>query len=225
MVTEFICPWLIMPLLLTGGLYLCFEGAEKLAEKWLHSPVKDEDEDAGDTTELSVGEYEQKKVAGAIRTDFILSAEIIVIALGTVQNQNALNQILVMSFVALLMTAGVYGIVAAIVKLDDLGFYLERHAGQSRLLRNTGKILIHTAPRLMKLLTVVGTAAMFLVGGSLVVHQLSVVHHLLEHLLVWLPDSGIFHTPAELVAHSVTGLMLGMVLVIAVHLMKKSAAL
>ncbi|CAM3745872.1 Inner membrane protein YedI [Vibrio aerogenes CECT 7868] len=214
-------PWMMMPLLLIGGLYLCFEGAEKLAEKWLHASDPDEDEASREVAGLSVEEYEQRKVAGAIRTDFILSAEIIVIALGTVQEQSALNQILVMSFVAILMTAGVYGIVAAIVKLDDLGFYLERHAGRSRLLKNTGKVLVHTAPKLMKLLTVVGTAAMFLVGGNLVIHQWSFAHHLLDHMTGWLPESGSLQTIAGLIVHSITGLVLGMVLVVVWHLFKR----
>ncbi|MDW2245528.1 DUF808 domain-containing protein, partial [Vibrio sp. 1287] len=117
-----IIPWLIMPLLLIGGLFLCFEGAEKVLEKLFpHSHPHEEKEELVDTGE-SLEEYEKRKVAGAIRTDFILSAEIIVIALGTVTGASLVTQILVVSLIAVIMTIGVYGLVAGIVKLDDLGF-------------------------------------------------------------------------------------------------------
>ncbi|TXY26145.1 DUF808 domain-containing protein [Vibrio mimicus] len=189
LIISSIAPWLIMPLLLLGGLFLCFEGAEKILEKWLHPvPKQDAEQRAaammteGLETE-SVAEYEKRKIGGAIRTDFILSAEIIVIALGTVQGQSMLTQILVVSLIAIIMTIGVYGLVAGIVKLDDLGFYLQRQSKGQGLKASLGGVLVRFAPKLMKGLTVVGTAAMFLVGGGIVVHNVPAVHHALEPIL------------------------------------------
>ncbi len=195
LIISSIAPWLIMPLLLLGGLFLCFEGAEKILEKWLHpAPKQDAEQRAAaimmteglETESLateSVAEYEKRKIGGAIRTDFILSAEIIVIALGTVQGQSMLTQILVVSLIAVIMTIGVYGLVAGIVKLDDLGFYLQRQSKGQGLKASLGGVLVRFAPKLMKGLTVVGTAAMFLVGGGIVVHNVPVVHHVLEPIL------------------------------------------
>ncbi|MDN3611855.1 DUF808 domain-containing protein [Vibrio ostreicida] len=174
LISSFI-PWLIMPLLLIGGLFLCFEGAEKLVERCLHpTPEAQEDQDLPSG---SIEEYERIKVAGAIRTDFILSAEIIVIALGTVQGHSLMTQVIVVSLIAVLMTIGVYGLVAGIVKLDDLGFYLNRISGGRGVRAKLGQGLIVFAPKLMKFLTVVGTAAMFLVGGGIIVHNVSMLHH------------------------------------------------
>ncbi|MDP4494247.1 DUF808 domain-containing protein [Vibrio sp. AH4] len=194
LIISSIAPWLIMPLLLLGGLFLCFEGAEKILEKWLHPvPKQDAEQRAAammteglETESLateSVAEYEKRKIGGAIRTDFILSAEIIVIALGTVQGQSMLTQILVVSLIAVIMTIGVYGLVAGIVKLDDLGFYLQRQSKGQGLKASLGGVLVRFAPQLMKGLTVVGTAAMFLVGGGIVVHNVPTVHHSLEPML------------------------------------------
>ncbi|KUI97526.1 DUF808 domain-containing protein [Vibrio sp. MEBiC08052] len=206
-----IAPWLIMPLLLIGGLYLCFEGAEKVIEKYGHSPHQDAEPEEEEES-LSLEAYEKRKVAGAIRTDFILSAEIIVIALGTVQGQTALNQILVMSFVAILMTAGVYGLVAGIVKLDDLGFYLERRSRSRGILHVIGQMLIHAAPRFMKLLTVVGTLAMFLVGGSIITHQVVLLHHGIESLIHGIPDIYLMQSVGRLVGQSLIGFLAGLIL-------------
>lgn len=194
LIISSIVPWLIMPLLLLGGLFLCFEGAEKILEKWLH-PAHEHDaaqdsavvEDAGvanpQLANEDLADYEKRKIGGAIRTDFILSAEIIVIALGTVQGQPMLTQILVVSLIAIAMTFGVYGLVAGIVKLDDLGFYLQRQSQGKGLTANMGNLLVRFAPKLMKGLTIVGTAAMFLVGGGIVVHNVAALHHMLEPLL------------------------------------------
>lgn len=173
-------PWAVTPLLMIGGLYLCFEGVEKLAHKWLHSA----DEDAAhhaeelaavadETVDLAV--FEAEKIKGAIRTDFVLSAEIIVIALGTVADKPFTSQVAVLSGIGLIMTVGVYGFVAAIVKMDDLGLYLLQKG--SSIARAIGKGLLLTAPKLMKALTVIGTAAMFLVGGGILTHGLPPVHH------------------------------------------------
>ena len=177
-------PWLITPMLLLGGLFLCFEGFEKVVEKMLH-PVgpKDSDElELMDAAEDLV-EFEKTKIQGAIRTDFILSAEIIVIALGTVQESAMLTQVLVVSVIALLMTIGVYGLVAGIVKLDDAGLYLARTSEPGTLKRGFGESLIKAAPYLMKFLAIVGTIAMFLVGGGIVVHSMPYSHILIDHLV------------------------------------------
>ncbi|MDF4306408.1 DUF808 domain-containing protein, partial [Vibrio parahaemolyticus] len=179
-----IIPWLIMPLLLIGGLFLCFEGAEKVLEKLFpHSHPHEEKEELVDTGE-SLEEYEKRKVAGAIRTDFILSAEIIVIALGTVTGASLVTQILVVSLIAVIMTIGVYGLVAGIVKLDDLGFYLEIRSKGKGWMAKVGSALVAFAPKLMKLLTIVGTAAMFLVGGGIVVHNVPAIHHFVEPIIM-----------------------------------------
>ncbi|UPQ89638.1 DUF808 domain-containing protein [Vibrio sinaloensis] len=179
-------PWLIMPLLLLGGLFLCFEGAEKVIEKLFHPRPHSPNE--GATSDLSAEEYERSKIKGAIRTDFILSAEIIVIALGTVQGQAMTTQILVVSLIALVMTIGVYGLVAAIVKLDDLGLYLVRRSQPQSVSMSLGQGLIAFAPKLMKVLAVVGTAAMFLVGGGIVVHNVALIHHWVEPLILNFSD-------------------------------------
>ncbi|ASA57302.1 DUF808 domain-containing protein [Vibrio gazogenes] len=211
-----VAPWLIMPLLLLGGLYLCFEGAEKVIEKYSHSPHQDAEQaqQEEDESSLSLEAYEKRKVAGAIRTDFILSAEIIVIALGTVQGQSALDQILVMSFVAVLMTAGVYGLVAGIVKLDDLGFYLERRSHSRGIFHVIGQMLIHAAPRFMKILTVVGTLAMFLVGGSIITHQVMILHHGIESFVHWIPDVSLMHSVGRLIGQSLIGFLAGLILAV-----------
>lgn len=184
LISAFI-PWLIKPLLLIGGLYLCFEGIEKVLESL--SRPSDESSAAQRRLEKisgSIEEYEQKKVAGAIRTDFILSAEIIVIALGTVAQQELLVQLVVVSIVAVLMTIGVYGLVAGIVKLDDLGFYLKQKFKSNSWATSIGQGLIVFAPKLMKVLTVVGTLAMFLVGGGIVVHSFPTLQNLIDPIAV-----------------------------------------
>ena len=169
-------PWLITPLLMVGGLFLCFEGAEKLVEKFVSRPKND---DVNENESLDLVEYEKQKVKGAIRTDFVLSAEIIVITLGTVAGASLLNQALVLSVIAVIMTIGVYGLVAAIVKLDDVGLYLLTQAKLTgnRFKELLGKGLLAAAPRLMAFLAFAGTVAMFLVGGGILVHGISVFHH------------------------------------------------
>ncbi len=167
-------PWLVTPLLILGGLYLCFEGVEKL----LHSPAKDESHreklrKAIAEPAVDMVAFEKKKIQGAIRTDFVLSAEIIVIALGIVANQPFVTQVAVVSTIAILMTVGVYGLVAGIVKLDDAGLFLSQLPGEGllqRLRRKFGSLLVTFAPYLMKGLSIVGTAAMFLVGGGILTH-------------------------------------------------------
>ncbi|MGX9417601.1 DUF808 domain-containing protein [Vibrio sp. RC27] len=202
-------PWIIIPMLLMGGLYLCFEGAEKVVEKFFHKKSA-EDKDADPLKGMSVEEYERKKINGAIRTDFILSAEIIVIVLGTVQGAALISQILVVSLIAIAMTIGVYGLVAGIVKLDDLGFYLERKSGGEGVLNSIGQGIISFAPKLMKTLGFVGTIAMFLVGGGIVVHNIEWVHHILVALIK--PESmGSFTIVAESLLTGVIGFAVGLV--------------
>lgn len=179
-------PWGVTPLLIAGGLYLCYEGVEKLAHSFLH----EKDEDRQHRTELvkaiadpavDMVAFEKDKIKGAIRTDFILSAEIIVIALGTVTEASLMQQVIVVGGIALIMSVGVYGVVAGIVKLDDIGLYLSRKT--SRLQQAIGNALVSGAPYLMKTLSVVGTAAMFMVGGSILTHGIPFLHHLSVSLI------------------------------------------
>ncbi len=186
-------PWLITPLLMIGGAYLCYEGFEKVAHKWLHSEEElDADHDemiqAVANPEVDMVAFEQDKIRGAIRTDFILSAEIIVIALGTVSSAPFATQAAVVSAIAILMTIGVYSLVAGIVKLDDVGLHLIKDKTQSSwgaLKRRIGDGLLWFAPKLMKTLMVVGTAAMFLVGGSILLHGIPNAHEWVHHSVEW----------------------------------------
>jgi len=185
-----IAPWAITPLLVLGGIYLCFEGVEKLAHRWMSTGSHHAAEAAAHTAHqgasVEAGQTEREKIRGAIRTDFILSAEIIVIALGTVAGATLPVRIGVLTAVAVIMTVGVYGAVAAIVKLDDLGLHLSRASGQAasaRLKRTAGAAIVSAAPWLMKSLSVIGTAAMFLVGGGILVHGVPALHHAVEQVL------------------------------------------
>ena len=175
---------LITPLLMIGGAFLCYEGVEKLAHKLLHSRIDEANHHAelvhavADES-VDMVAFEKDKIKGAIRTDFILSAEIIVISLGTVATQPFARQLAVLVAIALIMTVGVYGLVGAIVKLDDLGLRLTREgAGKASALLGRG--ILAFAPRLMKFLSVAGTAAMFLVGGGILVHGIPALHHMAE---------------------------------------------
>ncbi|MEZ8165683.1 DUF808 domain-containing protein [Vibrio tasmaniensis 1F-187] len=213
LISAFI-PWLIMPLLVIGGLFLCFEGAEKILEKLFpHTHQHDEKEEDTSTGE-SIEEYEKRKVSGAIRTDFILSAEIIVIALGTVTGTSILTQILVVSLIAVVMTIGVYGLVAGIVKLDDLGFYLQRTSNGSTIKTRLGDGLVAFAPKLMKMLAVVGTAAMFLVGGGIVVHNVPAIHHLIEPIIMDFSGHTIATAVVPTLLNGVIGVLAGLIVVV-----------
>ncbi len=173
-------PWAITPLLMVGGLYLSLEGVEKLAHKWLHQPADDAAQHAETLAAVAnpaidLAAFEADKIKGAIRTDFVLSAEIIVIALGTVAGQPFATQLTVLAGIGVIMTVGVYGFVAAIVKMDDLGLYLLKGVGS--LAGTIGRGLLIAAPKLMHALTVIGTAAMFLVGGGILSHGIAPLHH------------------------------------------------
>ena len=183
-----VAPWAILPLLMLGGAFLCFEGFEKLAHRWMHSKAEDETHReelsaALQDPSVDLAALERSRIEGAIRTDFVLSAEIVVITLGIVADAAFGTQVAVLAGIGLLMTVGVYGLVAGIVKLDDLGLFLSRQAGEGRwpaLLRWLGWRIMAAAPWLMKLLSVVGTAAMFLVGGGIVVHGIPGTHAVVE---------------------------------------------
>ncbi|MUL03433.1 DUF808 family protein [Aliivibrio fischeri] len=217
-----IAPWLITPLLLIGGLFLCFEGAEKVHEKFFeHHDAKKEHKKEKETNPEDIADYEQKKIKGAVRTDFILSAEIIVIALGTVQGHPFLTQVLVMSLIAVLMTIGVYGLVAGIVKMDDLGFYLQRKSEGKGVIGSIGNGLVAMAPKLMKLLTVVGTIAMFLVGGGIVVHSLPFVHHALESVMNLLPSIPYVSVTYPTIGNGFIGLFSGFILLFIMAMYQK----
>lgn len=185
-----VAPWAITPLLMVGGAFLCFEGFEKLAHKLSHGQADVRAEHAalaeaiGDP-DTDMAAFEKKKIQGAIRTDFILSAEIIVIALGTVQDAAFLTQVAVITGIAVIMTVGVYGVVAGIVKLDDAGLHLMQTGSADvwgGFKRALGRGILRAAPYLMKTLSVVGTAAMFMVGGGILVHGLPNSHQVLHHL-------------------------------------------
>jgi len=178
-------PWAVTPLLMLGGAYLCYEGFEKLAHKFMHSKHEDEAHHAelvGALNDPAVDmlAFEKDKVQGAVRTDFILSAEIIVISLGTVAGASFVQQLTVLAGIAAIMTVGVYGVVAGIVKLDDVGLYLAKK--DSGFAQGIGRVLLHTAPVMMKGLAIVGTAAMFMVGGGILTHGLPFAHHLIEDI-------------------------------------------
>jgi predicted DNA repair protein MutK len=201
-----LAPWAIIPLLMVGGLYLCYEGCEKLAHKFLHPAT-----DHAAAHPPVEPESEATKIKGAIRTDFVLSAEIIAITLGTVAGKGFTTQLMVLSAIAVLMTVGVYGLVAGIVKLDDAGLALAR--ARQAFLRAAGRGILAVAPKLMKLLSVLGTAAMFLVGGGIVAHGIPPLHHAIEHAAESLARHG---GPAAWVApltpavlHGITGLVAG----------------
>lgn len=166
-------PWLVTPLLMIGGVYLCYEGFEKLAHRFLHNAIeetthKKELSEAIANPAIDLVAYEREKIKGAIRTDFILSAEIIVIALGIVANETLITRIGVLIAIALVMTIAVYGLVTVIIKLDDLGFWLQKKSNTT--LTIIGQFLLNAAPWLMRFLSVAGTVAMFLVGGNILIH-------------------------------------------------------
>ena len=183
---SYFIPWLITPLLMVGGAYLCFEGFEKIAHKFLHSPEQDaaheeEIKKALDNPAVDLVALEKDKIKGAIRTDFVLSAEIIVISLGTVATATFTKQASVVTAIAIIMTVGVYGLVAGIVKLDDLGLHLLQKTSKSA--RAFGHGIMWFAPKLMKTLAIVGTAAMFMVGGGILVHGFPWLAHAVEGLI------------------------------------------
>jgi uncharacterized protein len=194
-------PWAVTPLLMVGGAFLCYEGFEKLAHKFMHSKHEEETEhselvEAVNNPAVDMAAFEREKIEGAIRTDFVLSAEIIAITLGTVATEAFGIQVAVLSGIGVIMTAGVYGIVAGIVKLDDAGLFLSKRKGDgslSKIQRSIGKSILLAAPYLMKGLSIAGTAAMFIVGGGILTHGVPVMSewiHGLEHEAGTIPSIG-----------------------------------
>ncbi|CBL47066.1 conserved hypothetical protein [gamma proteobacterium HdN1] len=213
-------PSLIVPLLMLGGAFLCFEGAEKIVHKLHHA--KGDDSAKADITEqyADLAAMEKDKIKGAVRTDFILSAEIIVIALGTIAAAPFVQQVSVLIAIALVMTAGVYGLVAGIVKIDDAGLWLGRR--ESSVSQAFGRFLLNLAPWLMKFLAFAGTLAMFLVGGGILVHGIAPLHHVVEGLaqssgVAWLVSNSL-----NALAGLVAGLLILAVLKAKQRLQKKS---
>ena len=220
-------PWLVTPLLMIGGAYLCFEGCEKLAHKYLHSKEEvearhEELVQAMVDTDKDVLTMEQDKIKGAVRTDFILSAEIIAITLGTVQSQPITTQITVLTGIAILMTVGVYGLVGAIVKIDDFGLHLTRKVGSSprmKMKRSLGRGILVAAPYLMKALSIAGTIAMFLVGGGILTHGVPAIHHWAESVSQSM--AGWMQTAVSLSVDAATGLLAGALVLAGVTLVKR----
>lgn len=209
-ISQFL-PVIIIPMLMLGGAFLCYEGFEKIFEKFFHKISKNRPnvEELPTDKNFNIAELESEKIKGAIRTDFILSAEIIVITLGTVAQSSLQKQALVLVGIAVLMTIGVYGLVAAIVKLDDLGLYLNQKG--SAFVRKFGQSILLFAPYLMKSLGIIGTVAMFLVGGGIISHNISILHHLIENL------NGVF----SLIFDLILGLVVGAFVFLNVSILKK----
>ncbi|GKT01172.1 DUF808 domain-containing protein [Acidovorax sp. SUPP3434] len=228
LISAFI-PWAVTPLLMVGGAFLCFEGAEKLAHRFLpHGDAPKEEAGreahalANANPAVDIAAFEKDKVKGAVRTDFILSAEIIAITLGTVASAPFGQQVAVLAGIALIMTVGVYGLVAGIVKLDDLGLWLTRKTG--RAAQALGRGIVAAAPWLMKVLSVAGTAAMFLVGGGILVHGVPVVHHAVEGLAAsaaqW-PAGGLWRVLVPNLLNAVVGIVAGAAVLAVVTLVQR----
>ena len=212
---------IITTLMIIGGAFLCFEGVEKLAHKFLHSPAEKEAAvaqllEAAADEKVDLVAHEKDKIKGAIRTDFILSAEIIAITLGTVAGQDFWTQLAVLVGIALLMTVGVYGLVGGIVKLDDLGLWLSQKASSAAQALGRGSLWL--APWLMKFLSVAGTAAMFLVGGGIIAHGIGPLHHLIQD---WKAAAGGMGWLLEMLANAVVGIVVGGIVVAVVTAVQK----
>jgi len=233
-------PPLITVLLVIGGLFLCYEGAEKVSEKLLHvvgyskGHTKSDKQQAQQERIAALADdnvdlvaLEKEKIKGAIRTDFILSAEIVVIVLGTVKDVSFEMQVMVVSAMALMITVGVYGLVAAIVKLDDLGLYLLRKSvsgSYNTIQRFAGRSLLIFAPNLMKTLSIVGTIAMFLVGGGILVHSFAWLHQQVHHIVVWLAGhiGSIADSIGSLFIEAGIGLIAGIIVLLVITLITRA---
>ena len=221
---SYFAPWLVTPLLMIGGAFLCYEGFEKLAHKFLHSKA----EDAARQEELvnamtdsgkDMVALEKEKIKGAVRTDFILSAEIIAITLGTVQASPLTTQITVLTSIAILMTVGVYGLVAGIVKIDDAGLHLTQKHAAGGFKHRFGLGILWFAPYMMKSLSIVGTAAMFLVGGGILTHGFPIIQHWVEGVIAG--QNGFIGTLVSLGTDAVTGIVAGALVLAAVTVIKR----
>jgi len=217
-------PWAVTPLMMIGGAFLCYEGVEKLAHKFFHREEREiahaERVEAVVDESVDMVAFEKDKIKGAIRTDFILSAEIIVISLGTVADAEFSRQVATLITIALLMTVGVYGLVAGIVKLDDAGLHLSTRPGRgppTRALRALGRGIIYSAPWLMKGLAIAGTTAMFLVGGGILTHSIPLVHHAIADLA----PAGFAGTLVSMTGDAVFGIAIGIVVLFVVNAIQR----
>jgi predicted DNA repair protein MutK len=227
-----LAPWAVTPLLMVGGAFLCFEGVEKLAHKFLHGPAEERAHHAqviaavSDPT-VDMVALEKDKIRGAVRTDLVLSAEIVAIALGIVAQAPFVTRVAVLSGLGLLMTVGVYGLVAAIVKLDDLGLYLtetsRRSGGSAGPRRALGAAILSTAPLLMKLLSIAGTAAMFLVGGGILTHGIPPVHDWVHHQAERFHSVPGADAALSVLANVVVGVAAGALIVLVVTIARRAA--
>lgn len=212
LIISALIPWAIIPLLMLGGAFLCFEGFEKVAHKFFHKEESDahhkEITEALLNPEVDMVEFEKDKIKGAIRTDFILSAEILVITLGTVAGAALSRQLSVLVAIAVIVTVGVYGLVAGIVKIDDAGLAMMKSSKASA--RSFGRGLVAFAPKLMKFLSVAGTLAMFTVGGSIIAHGIHPVAHAIEGIV----GTGSFSGLTKFVVEGLFGVIVGAVLVV-----------
>jgi len=220
-----VAPWLINPLLMIGGLFLCYEGVEKVLHSLQHKKAKTGEaaQEELEQIETDLATFEKDKIKGAIRTDFILSAEIVVISLGTVATAAFGTKVMVLSVIAILMTVGVYGFVAMIVKIDDLGLYLTQKT--SNVKQSIGRGLLVFAPKLMKTLTIVGTIAMFLVGGGIITHAVSTLHHWSEEAvdhIQHIPTVGsVIGALTPTLINLLIGIVAGLAVVLVVGLIQK----
>ncbi|MFW1734181.1 DUF808 domain-containing protein [Acinetobacter sp. ULE_I001] len=220
-----VAPWLINPLLMIGGLFLCYEGVEKVLHSLQHKKAKTGEaaQEEFEQIETDLATFEKDKIKGAIRTDFILSAEIVVISLGTVAAATFGTKVMVLSVIAILMTVGVYGFVAMIVKIDDLGLYLTQQT--SNVKQSIGRGLLVFAPKLMKTLTIVGTIAMFLVGGGIITHAVSTLHHWSEEAvdhIQHIPTVGsVIGALTPTLINLLIGIVAGLAVVLVVGLIQK----
>lgn len=220
-------PWAVTPLLMVGGAFLCFEGFEKIAHKFMHTGTGQAEQHKKLATALAnpaadMVALEKDKIKGAIRTDFILSAEIIAITLGTVQASPFITQLTVLSAIALVMTLGVYGLVAGIVKLDDGGLFLSQRIGTgvwTDVQRTVGRGILWVAPWLMKALSVAGTIAMFLVGGGILTHGITPLHHWIEALAE--KAGGFMASVIPVSVDALVGVIAGALVLLVVTLVKK----
>lgn len=225
LVISAFAPWLVTPLLMAGGAFLCFEGFEKLAHRRLPTEAEDQAEQARQARlaralndpQLDLAALERDKIKGAVRTDFILSAEIIAITLGTVAASPFGTQVTVLCGIAIAMTVGVYGLVAAIVKLDDLGLWLSQRTQPAA--QGLGRGILAAAPWLMRGLSVAGTAAMFLVGGGILVHGVPALHHAITGAVQGLGSVAEWLLPV--LADAAVGLVAGALVLAAVSLAKR----
>ncbi|MCK6418330.1 MAG: DUF808 domain-containing protein [Alphaproteobacteria bacterium] len=209
-------PWAIMPLMVLGGSYLCFEGVEKLIHAWQHRT--DAHPEAEALAVLDDAALEAQKVRSAIRTDLILSAEIIVVSLGAVAAASFMTKAVTLVLIGLIMTVGIYGLVGGLVKLDDIGLHL---LTRGRWKKKLGKALVHGAPLLLRLISVLGTVAMFTVGGGIVVHAFPAAEHALSDALHALTASPLLSTLLHMAATGLFGVALGVVCVPMVHAVSK----